>query len=195
MWQAYGDPFDSGSRRCAVLLFSFATHGDFMRFAKLFSSLVLFSASAVAVADSGLYLGAGLTRAEVDSHELSDADESYKAYAGYRLNDYLSFEGALVDFGDLRDGHASFSGQSAQANVHLGLPLGRRLRVYGIAGVHAWRSDDGDVSGDKEDMDALYGFGAELDIIGGLGVRLEQETLKVGDLDVDQTSASAYWRF
>lgn len=166
-----------------------------MRFVKVLSTLVLFSSSALALADSGLYVGGGVTRASVDERELDDSDQSYKAYAGYRLNDYLSFEGAVVDFGELKDGHESFSGQSAQANVHVGLPIGQRLRVFGIAGVHAWRSDDDDVTGSSEDMDALYGFGAEMDVIGGLGLRLEQEMLKVGDLDLEQTTASAYFRF
>lgn len=34
-----------------------------------------------------------------------------------------------------------------------------------------------------------------MDLIGGLGVRLEQEYLDVGDIDLDQTTLSAYWRF
>lgn len=170
-------------------------NGVSMRLAKVVSTLVLLSGSALVFADSGLYVGGGVSRSEVDEREFDDSDNSYKVYAGYRLNDYLSFEGAVVDFGELRDGNKEFSGQSAQVNAHLGFPIGQRVRVYGIAGVHAWRSDDDDATGENEDMDALYGFGAEVDVIGGFGLRLEQETLKVGDLDVDQTTASAYFRF
>lgn len=166
-----------------------------MRLSKVISTIVLLSGSAFALADSGLFVGGGIARFEVDERELDDSDESYKVYAGYRLNDYLAFEGAVVDFGELSGGRESFSGQSAQASAQLGFPLGQRVRVYGIAGLHAWRSDDDDVTGSSEDMDTLYGFGAEVDVIGGLGLRLEQVALKVGDLDVDQTTASAYLRF
>lgn len=167
-----------------------------MRFAKVVSAVVLLSGSTLALADDrGLYIGGGVTRSEIDEARFDDKDDSYKFYAGYRLNNYLAFEGAVVDFGDMRDGKESFDGQSVQANMRLGFPIGQRIRLFGTAGVHAWRSDDDDVAGKSEDMDALYGYGAEMDVLGGLGLRVEQETLKVGDVDLDQTSLSAYWRF
>lgn len=166
-----------------------------MRFAKVISAMVLMSSSALAMADDrGLYIGGGVTRGEIDESRFDDKDDSYKLYAGYRLNNYLAFEGAVVDFGDMSDRDKHFDGQSVQANVRLGFPIGQRIRLYGTAGVHAWHGDD-DVAGKSDDMDALYGYGAEMDVLGGLGVRLEQETLKVGDIDLDQTSLSAYWRF
>lgn len=166
-----------------------------MRVAKVISALFLLSAPALALADdSGLYVGGGVTQGEIDESRFDDKDNSYKVYAGYRLNNYLAFEGAAVDFGDMRDGDKHFDGQSVQANLRLGFPIGQRVRLFGTAGVHAWHADD-DVAGDSDDVDALYGFGAEMDVLGGLGLRLEQETLKVGDIDLDQTTMSAYWRF
>ncbi|MCP1624033.1 outer membrane beta-barrel protein [Pseudomonas nitroreducens] len=165
-----------------------------MRLSKLLCALAL-TAPALAMADdSGLYVGGGVTRLEIDDRSFDDQDDSYKLYAGYRLNNYLSLEGAVVDFGNMSDGDKHFDGQSLQANVHLGFPIGQRIRLYGIAGVHAWHADK-DAAGKSDDVDALYGFGGEMDVIGGLGVRLEQEYLDVGDIDLDQTTLSAYWRF
>ncbi|MHB9797606.1 outer membrane beta-barrel protein [Pseudomonas sp. MT3] len=166
-----------------------------MRAAKVISALFLLSTPVLAFADdSGLYVGGGVTRAEIDESRFDDKDDSYKLYAGYRLNNYLAFEGAVVDFGDMSDRDKHFDGQSAQASLRLGFPIGQRIRLFGTAGVHAWHADD-DVAGKSEDVDALYGYGAEMDVLGGLGMRLEQETLKVGDIDLDQTTLSAYWRF
>ncbi|WP_371228322.1 outer membrane beta-barrel protein [Pseudomonas sp. QE6] len=167
-----------------------------MRVAKVISTLFLLSAPVLAFADDrGLYVGGGVTQGEIDESRFDDKDNSYKFYAGYRLNNYLAFEGAVVDFGEMSDGDKKFEGQSVQANVRFGVPVGERIRLFGTAGVHGWRSDDDDVTGNSEDLDALYGYGAEMDVLGGLGVRLEQETLKVGDVDLDQTTLSAYFRF
>lgn len=165
-----------------------------MRLSKLLCALALTTPALAMADDSGLYVGGGVTRLEIDDRSFDDQDDSYKLYAGYRLNNYLSFEGAVVDFGEMSDDRRHFDGQSVQANVHLGFPIGQRIRLYGIAGVHAWHADD-DVAGKSDDVDPLYGFGGEVDVLGGLGLRLEQEYLDVGDIDLDQTTLSAYWRF
>ncbi|MDH1012208.1 porin family protein [Pseudomonas nicosulfuronedens] len=165
-----------------------------MRLSKLLCALALTAPALVMADDRGLYVGGGVTRLEIDDRSFDDQDDSYKLYAGYRLNNYLSFEGAVVDFGEMSDDRRHFDGQSVQANVHLGFPIGQRIRLYGIAGVHAWHADD-DVAGKSDDLDPLYGFGGEVDVLGGLGLRLEQEYLDVGDIDLDQTTLSAYWRF
>ncbi|MNG05661.1 hypothetical protein D3C84_888650 [compost metagenome] len=81
-----------------------------------------------------------------------------------------------------------------QAAAHLGVPVGDRLRLFASAGAHAWDAD-ADVAGDSSDLDLTYGLGVELDVFRNVGVRLEQEVLKVGDIELDQTSASAYLLF
>ena len=165
-----------------------------MRLKKLLCTFALLTPALAMADDSGLYVGGGVTRLEIDDRSFDDHDDSYKLFAGYRFNNYLSLEGAVVDFGDMSDDRKHFDGESLQANVHLGIPIGQRIRLYGIAGVHAWHADD-DVAGKSDDLDPLYGFGGEMDVLGGLGVRLEQEYLDVGDIDLDQTTLSAYWRF
>lgn len=166
-----------------------------MKFGKqLAAALLAFSSLSAIADDRGLYLGGGVTRVETDEHTLGDEDNSYKAYVGYRFNPYLAVEGAWVDLGSFSGERADFDGHSLQAAAHFGVPVGDRLRLFASAGVHAWEADE-DSAGDSSDLDLTYGVGVELDVFRNVGVRLEQEVLKVGDLELDQTSASAYLLF
>jgi opacity protein-like surface antigen len=166
-----------------------------MKFGKHLAATLLTLASFGAVADDrGLYVGAGVTHVEMDEHSLGDSDNSYKAYAGYRFNPYLAIEGAVVDLGEFEGDGQRFDGNSVQAAVHLGVPIGDRVRLFASGGVHAWDAE-GDSAGDDNDMDLTYGAGVELDLFRNIGVRVEQEVLKVGDIDLDQTSASVYFIF
>lgn len=154
------------------------------------SLLSLLSLQALAD-DKGLYIGAGVSNIETDKSRLSDEDSSYKAYAGYRLNGYLAFEGAFVDLGQFKDKGLDFDGKSVQASAHLGLPLGDRVRVFGSLGAHAWDAD-GNASDDDTGVDLTYGAGIEVDVFRNIGVRAEYEVLEVGNLNLNQTTASAY---
>ncbi|QGW79892.1 outer membrane beta-barrel protein [Pseudomonas alkylphenolica] len=166
-----------------------------MNFAKQLAAALLVLSSVNAVADDrGLYLGGGLTKVETDEHQLSDDDNAYKAFVGYRLNPYLAVEGAWVDLGNFSGKDGDFEGHSLQAAAHFGIPVGKRVRLFASAGVHAWDADN-DIAGDSSDLDMTYGLGVEVDVFRNIGVRLEQEVLKVGDVDLDQTSASAYVMF
>lgn len=166
-----------------------------MKFGKqLAAALLTFSSLSVIADDRGLYLGGGITRVEVNENGLGDPDNSYKVYTGYRLNPYLAIEGAWVDLGDFSGRRGDFDGHSIQAAAHLGIPVGRRLRLFASGGVHAWDADK-DTAGKSSDLDLTYGLGVELDVLRNVGVRVEQEVLKVGNVDLDQTSASAYLMF
>ncbi|GLZ85709.1 hypothetical protein Pres01_17600 [Metapseudomonas resinovorans] len=166
-----------------------------MKFGKqLAAALLTFSSLSAFADDRGLYVGGGVTRVEIDEHTLGDDDNSYKAYVGYRFNPYLAVEGAWVDLGSFEGERADFDGHSLQAAAHFGIPVGDRVRLFASAGVHAWEADD-DSAGDSSDLDLTYGLGVEVDVFRNVGVRLEQEVLKVGDIELDQTSASAYVLF
>lgn len=166
-----------------------------MKFAKQFvAALVVFSSVSAMADDRGLYLGGGITKVETDEHQLSDDDNAYKAFVGYRLNPYLAVEGAWVDLGNFSGRDGDFEGHSLQATAHFGVPIGQRIRLFASAGVHAWDADN-DIAGDSSDLDMTYGLGVEMDVFRNIGVRLEQEVLQVGDIDLDQTSASVYLMF
>ncbi|WP_433741070.1 outer membrane beta-barrel protein [Pseudomonas putida] len=166
-----------------------------MRFRNLGIVTLLSLLSAQAIADDkGLYLGAGVSHIETDESRLNDDDNSYKAYAGYRVNSYLAFEGAFVDLGQFKDKDLDFEGKSVQASAHLGLPIGDRIRVFGSVGAHAWDAD-GNASDDDTGVDLTYGAGVEVDVFRNIGVRAEYEILEVGNINLNQTTASAYFLF
>lgn len=141
--------------------------------------------------DRGLYLGAGVSSIETDKTHLSDEDYSYKVFAGYRVNSYLAFEGAFVDLGQFKDEDLDFDGKSVQASAHLGFPLGERVRIFGSVGAHAWDAD-GNASDDDTGMNMTYGAGVEFDVFRNIGLRAEYEVLEVGDINLNQTTASAF---
>jgi outer membrane immunogenic protein len=141
--------------------------------------------------DKGLYLGAGVSNIQTDKTQLSDEDSSYKVFAGYRLNGYLAFEGAFVDLGQFKDKNLDFDGQSVQASAHVGFPLGDRVRVFGSVGAHAWDAD-GNAADDDTGVNLTYGAGVELDVFRNIGIRAEYEVLEVGNINLNQTTASAF---
>jgi opacity protein-like surface antigen len=141
--------------------------------------------------DKGLYLGAGVSSIETDKTHLNDEDYSYKVFAGYRVNSYLAFEGAFVDLGQFKDEDLDFDGKSVQASAHLGFPLGERVRVFGSLGAHAWDAD-GNASDDDTGVNMTYGAGVEFDVFRNIGLRAEYEVLEVGDINLNQTTASAF---
>jgi len=159
-----------------------------------FASLLSLLSFQALADDRGLYFGAGVTSIETDNSHLSDEDNSYKVFAGYRLNSYLAFEGAYVDLGQFEDKNLDFEGKSAQAAAHLGFPIGDRIRLFGSVGAHAWDAD-GNAADDDTGVDLTYGAGVEFDVFRNIGIRAEYEVLEVGDIDLNQTTASAYMLF
>jgi opacity protein-like surface antigen len=144
--------------------------------------------------DKGLYLGAGVSNIETDKTHLSDDDSSYKVFAGYRLNSYLAFEGAFVDLGQFEDKELDFDGKSVQASAHVGFPVGDRVRIFGSVGAHAWDAD-GNAADDDTGVDLTYGAGVEFDVFRNIGIRAEYEILEVGNINLNQTTASAFVLF
>ncbi|OLF52949.1 outer membrane beta-barrel protein [Pseudomonas chlororaphis] len=156
-----------------------------------FASLLSLLSFQACADDKGLYLGAGVSHLETDQSHLNDEDSSYKVFAGYRLNGYLAFEGAFVDLGQFKDKHLDFDGKSVQASTHLGFPLGERVRMFGSVGAHAWDAD-GNASDDDTGVNLTYGAGIEFDVLRNIGIRAEYEVLEVGDINLNQTTASAF---
>jgi hypothetical protein len=58
------------------------------------------------------------------------------------------------------------------------------MRVFGSVGAHAWDAD-GNATDDDTGVDLTY----------GVGLRAEYEVLEVGEINLNQTTASAYMLF
>ncbi|MCY1187970.1 hypothetical protein D9M73_290160 [compost metagenome] len=68
------------------------------------------------------------------------------------------------------------------------------MRVFGSVGAHAWDAD-GNATDDDTGVDLTYGVGVEFDVFRNIGLRAEYEVLEVGEIDLNQTTASAYMLF
>ncbi len=174
--------------------------------------------AAFADENAGWYLGGGLGKfnAQIDDvDEVDDAvegwdesDDTYKFFAGYRLNPFLSFELAYVNLGE--PSGAVVPGRNVDAAVDgfapyvIGtIPLGKWFEVYGRLGYYFYdatlgvENELGDrVQFDEESEDLVYGAGVGLNIGEKLNVRFEYEKFDFEGLDdADALWLTAAWRF
>ena len=172
--------------------------------------------------DEGLYLGLGYGAFDVQIDAVSDTDEAidrindddnaWKAFIGWRLNPYISFELNYVDFGSPSD-EISSSGTSGDYELELSgfqpaiygtFPLGP-VELFGKVGYYFY---DVDLTIDIDDLtddvftsstsdEALsYGFGAGVTFFDRLHAKLEYEKIEADDIDdLDAIWLSGAWRF
>lgn len=172
-----------------------------MRPVSLGCAVLLLSAGAAQAADSGLYVGAGLTRTSVDTSfefvedapefNLDDDDNGYKIVAGMRALDWLAVEANYVDFGSITAGDDTFGGEyeltgfDAFAMGFLSAPF---VDVYGKVGAIRWDADGRvraggvDFSDSESGTDFAWGAGVQARL-GSLAGRLEYERFEVDDTD------------
>jgi OOP family OmpA-OmpF porin len=189
-------------------------------------SLGIFSVSAHSATTQsnpdGPYVGFGWGQFNLDIRNLSDAGvatsnivdgdgNAWKAFAGWRMNPYLSFEAAYIDFG-VTEGQFSGSGSHGNYQVDISgfapyvvgtLPLGA-FELFAKAGYYYYDvklSVDLDSPGPGVDSshtrsNFLYGAGAGVTLAEHLNIRAEYETVKIENADSsDAFWLSGAWRF
>lgn len=162
--------------------------------------------------NSGLYVGAGVGRFDVqidDAEDVTDTvgsfdadDTTFKAFAGWRFNPYLAVE---LDYMDLGNPEDRIDDRRVDADVN-GLapylvgtwPIGP-VELFAKAGYLFYDVkfdvDDLTVKDDNE-QDFVYGGGIGVTFFERLNTRLEYEVIDIGD--VDDSNAlwlTAAWRF
>lgn len=189
------------------------THKKVLVAAILAGSIALPSvAMAQARGDAGWYVGGSLGKTE-DNESCPTTtcdlkDDGWKIFAGYKLNRNLAFEGTYADFGSFR-ASGTFAGvPNINVNVDvtswsaaaLGiLPVGDRFGFFGKAGVSFTKYDSsGSVAnltftGNDDETELLWGFGATYNFTPNLGLRAEWERLNKSD--VDMMSIGIQYRF
>jgi opacity protein-like surface antigen len=186
------------------------------------TALGAFTGVAHADNEKGFYVGAGVGQFNVDINDISDVDNaveklddsdtSWKAFAGWRFNPYISLEADYIDFGKPGD---NFNATGTSGNYELAvsgfapyligtLPLGP-VELFGKVGYYYYDVDvkvnidqptapDIDSSHSKEDI--VYGVGVGITLFEHLNARLEYERLDSTELDSpDGLWLSGAWRF
>lgn len=172
--------------------------------------------------ERGFYVGGGVGQFNVQIDDIDDTDDaierlddddtSWKLFAGYRFNPYISLEAAYIDFGRASDRFEA-SGSSGDYRVDLSgfapyvigtLPLGP-VELFAKVGYYFYDVDlsvdlddlGGDVFSSKSsDEDLLYGAGVGMTFFEHLHARLEYEKIDSDVLDdADAIWLSGAWRF
>jgi opacity protein-like surface antigen len=174
--------------------------------------------AAFADENAGLYLGGGFGQFNAgidDLDEVDDtiegwdeSDDTYKLFAGYRVNPFLSFELAYVNLGEpsgaVVPGFNVDSAVDGFAPYVIGtFPLGKWFEVYGRLGYYFYdatvgvENELGDrVEFDEESEDLVYGAGVGLNLMERLNIRFEYEKFDLEGLDdADSLWLTAAWRF
>jgi hypothetical protein len=182
-------------------------------FSRSLVAAVLFAGAGIAAADSGIYIGAGIGKSNVNDElvvppvgniAVSAQDTAAKAFLGYRFTALpildLAAELAYNDFGKPSQ---STNGQSLQYKLNgaslAGLvifPLGP-IDLFGKAGALNWNLER-TINGAGEThkgTSAFYGIGAGFRV-GPIGLRAELEHFRMMNIDSAQMlSVSALFQF
>jgi OmpA-OmpF porin, OOP family len=167
---------------------------------------------------TGWYLGGGFGQfnAQIDDiDEVDDtvdgwdeSDDTYKLFAGYRVNPFLSFELDYINLGEpsgaVVPGFNVDSAVDGFAPYVIGtIPIGKWFEVYGRLGYYFYDATvgvedelGGRVEFDEESEDLVYGAGVGLNLAERLNIRFEYEKFDLEGLDdADALWLTAAWRF
>ena len=164
----------------------------------LAGSVLSMPTAAVAGADSGFYIGAGVGDASVKDADFDASDSAYKILGGYNIGFIplvdFAVEASYVDFGNpsTSAGNVEISGLNAFGLAGLSFgPFG----IFAKAGAISWNSDStfGSLSDSDSGTDPAYGVGARF-AIGSFAVRAEYEVYDL-EADLDMVSVSGVFTF
>jgi OOP family OmpA-OmpF porin len=165
--------------------------------------------------DEGFYIGGGVGQfnLEIDgidgideAVETLDADDtSWQAFIGWRINPYISLQGAYIDFGGPEDDFST-AGSSGNYRAEISgfapsiigtLPLGP-IELSAKLGYYFYDLDltaniddplDPQFKSSESGEDIMYGVGAGITLFERLHAKLEYEKIDLEDVD----DANAFW--
>ena len=154
-------------------------------------------AVAVAGADSGFFIGAGVGDATIKDTGFDESDSAYKIFGGYNIGFIplvdLAVEASYVDFGKPSNSTTSVEVNGLNAYGLAGLSFGP-FGVFAKAGAFRWDSDiTGATNTSDSGTDPAYGLGARF-AIGSFSVRAEYEVYDL-DADLERVSVSGVFTF
>jgi hypothetical protein len=176
-----------------------------MKFAAL-AVLGTFSLIAAApqaqAADNGFYLGAGITKSELDVDDAGDVeldDNSFKVIAGIRPLDWLAFEANYIDLGGEEDAGFSVDARAITASALFLAEVGI-VDFYARAGLANWDVEFGAPGGADDSDDGWEPtFGAGIGVhFGSIGVRAEYEQFSADlfdEVDFDSKTFSVSFTY
>jgi uncharacterized repeat protein (TIGR01451 family) len=192
-------------------------------------------------ADSGWYVGASAGAASADygasdltadlagrgwtvsGASVDDSDTFWKAYVGYRANEFFALEAGYAELGEIEARYGAlvspdqipallsdtvevlqYLGSGWNVSAVLSWSFAEdAFAIFGRAGLLMWDADvdvkvesgaTGTASADESGTDAMFGLGVEWRATPAFSLRAEWERYKLDDW-VDVPSAGVVWRF
>lgn len=156
-------------------------------------------------ADSYIGGGIGYYRLEdnnflTSNNDFRDNRTAWKIYAGGNFNEIFGMELSYVDFGDAEDSGFTIAADGYTVAATVGTPASGNFRWYGKIGQMFWETEYGSEnsvlgSNEFDGNDTFYGVGMRYAMTEGLGLRVEYERYKLGELDLDMPSVSLHVAF
>ncbi len=149
--------------------------------------------------------GAGMYYVNLNGVDFDETAPSFRVFGGYALNDYVAFEAGYTNLlkasNDVAGVNVDVDGSSLDLTVRPTLPLGEKVRAFGVLGWSRYEfnvsasAGGAKVSDSGNDTDLLYGLGADLQLGGNWNLRGEWTTVNVNDADFGMFSVSAAYSF
>lgn len=162
--------------------------------------LAAFAAAALAfspviAADSGPYVGGGIGYFGLDATGFDGSDTAFKAFGGYRMNQYFATELEYIDGGKPDDRGLEIEVTGFNLSVLGSWPVSDEFDVFGKLGVLFWDAEARGF-GDESGEDFSYGVGADFKFGENWTMRGEYQRFEIEDTDTaDLVSLSVFFRF
>ena len=156
---------------------------------KTLLAVALLSASSAAMADAWIYGGASVGQANYKGK----SDTAYSVHVGTGILPIIGIEAGVTKHGTFNiDGHDNEL-TSYYAALKPSIDFGP-LHLYAKGGIHRWEDK---VSGGKDDndIDLMYGVGAEYFVFGPMSVGASYMNYTVGKDNIDTYSLNATLHF
>ncbi len=148
-------------------------------------------------------VGIGGARISEDFVIIDDSSMAYKVFAGYEVNDFLSFEVSLLRFDSIYKYYplntptqqAVADGHGINAAAALALPISSRFQLKGRAGFLHWSADASDADLDDSGTDLSVGLGIEYRFNDALSVHADYDVFQFGEFDTYVGTLSLSYRF
>ncbi|MGF1910918.1 porin family protein [Vibrio kasasachensis] len=162
---------------------------------KTLLALALLGASATASADSWIYGGASAGKADLGN----ESSTSYNVHVGTGILPFIGLEAGYQNFGEFDN--VNYAGQTrdlegsavyfaAKPSIDLG-----PLHVYAKAGVHSYTLESKSGNFKEDEVDMMYGVGAEYFLMGPVSVGASYNVFSMKEEDVKNFTLNATFHF
>lgn len=163
------------------------------------------SVDALAAESAGQpYIGGGVGYGRMNGEDFTNSNNdltkshvSWKALAGFKLNNMLSLEGQYIDFGAANRNSDRIQATGWTAGVVIDFSKSKTITPYAKAGALFWNTDNrfNNISRSEDGTGLTFGLGVRFMLADNLALRTEYERFNMDHTDIDNFSAALQLNF